>query len=297
MFAVALTDRHLLETLRTAPIGQIVNFWTPTPWNVRSLQPDDRFYFLLKSPIRKIAGHGNFRRYANMRASEAWSAYGVGNGVASLDELVKFVDHFASIHSKNYAATADPEIGCIELSDPVFYPDDEFISLDAVGLSVPNKVVKLKYFTGLDPINSNPNSTVVESFMLVDGIPERALGRRKKRVRVSAFRKQVMTNYNYRCCVTGVALQEILEASHIQPYINDLSNHPQNALCLRVDLHCLFDAGLITIDGDFRVVLSKELIGTAYGSFDRKFIELPVDPSLRPASEALHFHRAKVFRR
>jgi putative restriction endonuclease len=63
MFAVALTDNRLLENLRTTAIGAVVNFWTPTPWNVRGLQPDDRLYFLLKSPIRKIAGHGEFRRY------------------------------------------------------------------------------------------------------------------------------------------------------------------------------------------------------------------------------------------
>lgn len=297
MFAVALTDGHLLENLRTGPTGKTINFWTPTPWNIRGLQPHDRFYFLLKSPIRKIAGHGDFRRYAKMRASEAWSAYGLGNGVASLDELVKSVDHFAGMHSKNYAATADPEIGCIELSDPVFFPDDEFISPDTIGLSIPNKVVKLKYFSGLDPIKSNRHSGVAESFILVDGIPERNLASRKKRVRASAFRKQILVNYNDRCCVTGVALQEILEASHIQPYINDLSNHPQNGLCLRVDLHCLFDAGLVTIDSDFRVVLSKELLGTAYGALHQKFIELPMDPSLRPALGALEFHMSKVFRR
>jgi len=297
MFAIALTDGHLLETLRTGRTGKVINFWTPTPWNIRGLQPDDRLYFLLKSPIRKIAGHGDFRRYANMRASEAWSAYGLGNGVASLDELVKSVDHFASMHSKNYAATADPEIGCIELSNPVFFPDDEFISPDTIGLSIPNKVMKLKYFTGLDPIKSNRHSVVVESFMLVEGIPERNLATRKKRVRASAFRKQIMANFNDRCCISGVALQEILEASHIQPYINDLSNHPQNGLCLRVDLHCLFDAGLITIDTHFKVVLSKQLLGTAYGALDQKCIELPIDPSLQPALLALEFHRSKVFRR
>ena len=109
MFAVALTDGGLLETLRTSATGKVVNFWTPTPWNIRGLQAGNPLYFLLKSPIRKIAGHGDFRGYANMRASEAWKSYGLGNGVASLDELVKSVDHFAGMHSKNYVAVADPE--------------------------------------------------------------------------------------------------------------------------------------------------------------------------------------------
>jgi putative restriction endonuclease len=146
MFAVALTDHRLLENLRTTAIGGVINFWTPTPWNVRGLQPGDRLYFLMKSPIRKIAGYGEFRRYANMRASLAWSAYGIGNGVASLDELVGLVDHFASMNSKKYEAVPDPEIGCIELANPAFYTDDEFISPNAIGLSIPSHVVKIKYY-------------------------------------------------------------------------------------------------------------------------------------------------------
>jgi putative restriction endonuclease len=42
MFAVALTDNRLLENLRTSAIGAAVNFWTPTPWNVRGLQRGNR---------------------------------------------------------------------------------------------------------------------------------------------------------------------------------------------------------------------------------------------------------------
>jgi putative restriction endonuclease len=51
--------------------GKIVNFWTPTPWNVRRLKPGDLLYFLLKAPIRKIAGFGHFVSYQNMHASAA----------------------------------------------------------------------------------------------------------------------------------------------------------------------------------------------------------------------------------
>lgn len=50
MFAIAPTDLEWFERLRTGPIPALVNFWTPTPWNVRRLTANDRFYFLLKHP-------------------------------------------------------------------------------------------------------------------------------------------------------------------------------------------------------------------------------------------------------
>jgi putative restriction endonuclease len=296
MFAVALIDDRLLENLRVSTIGAVANFWTPTPWNIRGLQPGNRLYFLLKSPIRKIAGHGDFGRYTNMRASIAWNAYGVGNGVGSFDELVGLVDHFAGKNSKKYVRVPDPEIGCIELTNPVFYPDDEFISPDAIGLSIPSKIVKIKYFSVPDPIRSKFDVPTIDAFALIAGVPARKASSQKKRVRASAFRRDILANYEDRCCVTAVALPELLEASHIQPYINEGSNHPQNGLCLRVDLHCLFDAGLITLDTGLHVILSKTLRDTIYQVFEGKAIKPPTDLSVRPAQCALEFHRSKVFR-
>ena len=261
-------------------MGEVINFWTPTPWNIRGLQPGNRVYFFLKSPIRKIAGHDEFRRYLNMQVSDAWNAYGTGNGVASFDELVAQVDHFAGMNSKRYSPVSDPEIGCIELTNSVFYHDDAFIDPRTVGLSIPSKVVKIKYFVDADSIKTTRTSATTETFSLVTGVSSRKLTSQKKRVRASAFRNEILSNYANRCCITGVALQELLEASHIQPYVNENSNHPQNGLCLRVDLDCLFDAGLLTLDHNFNVILSKKLTNTVYKTFAGKQIKLPKDCSV-----------------
>jgi putative restriction endonuclease len=296
MFAVVLTDRRLLENLRASALGEVINFWTPTPWNIRGLRSGNRVYFLLKSPIRKIAGHAEFKRYLNMRASDAWDAYGLGNGVASFSELVALVDHFAGMNSKRYSSIPDPEIGCIELTNSVFYHDDAFIDPQVVGLSIPSKVVKIKYFKEADPIDATEPSVGAGSFSLVTGVSARKMSLRTSRVRASAFRREILANYANRCCITGVALQELLEASHIQPYINENSNHPQNGLCLRVDLHCLFDAGLIALDDNFNVILSRKLSNTPYKVFAGKQIKLPRDCLVQPAHCALDFHRSSVFR-
>ena len=63
MFAIAPTDLDWFERIRTGPIGKTVNFWTPTPWEVKGFREGDRLYFMLKSPVRKIGGYGSFVRY------------------------------------------------------------------------------------------------------------------------------------------------------------------------------------------------------------------------------------------
>jgi putative restriction endonuclease len=48
MFAIAPTDLDWFERIRTGPIGKTVNFWTPTPWEVKGFREGDRLYFMLR---------------------------------------------------------------------------------------------------------------------------------------------------------------------------------------------------------------------------------------------------------
>ena len=56
MLAIAPTGKDWFAQLRARSSSQIINFWTPTPWNVKGLSRGDLLYFLLKAPIRKIEG-------------------------------------------------------------------------------------------------------------------------------------------------------------------------------------------------------------------------------------------------
>ena len=68
MFAIAPTDLNWFQQLRTEGVhGNVINFWTPTPWNISRLKKGDKLYFMLKSPIRKIGGFGKFVEYKNMK--------------------------------------------------------------------------------------------------------------------------------------------------------------------------------------------------------------------------------------
>lgn len=105
------------------------------------------------------------------------------------------------------------------------------------------------------------------------------------------FRKKLLEVYSGVCAVTGCDAIEALEAAHITPYLGDTTNHPQNGLLLRADIHSLFDLGLLAIDPkSLCVVLSRSLKPTSYGCLSGTKISSVQDPNSRPSLEALGRH-------
>ncbi|MBY5341460.1 HNH endonuclease [Rhizobium leguminosarum bv. viciae] len=297
MFAIAVTDPEWFENLRAAPAPKIVNFWTPTPWRVRSLKSGDRFYFMLKDPIRKIGGYGLFENYTESTASSAWELYGTANGMDSKEQLIAKIRGIAS--SRSMATVAlDPIIGRISLKAAVFLQENEFTDPESVGHSFATQVVKFKYFHVPDMLAAALGSPVPfpSAFDLVSGTGKRQTVSRKERKGQSQFRQMVLANYGHRCCITSEAIMEILEASHIQPYVDERSDHPQNGLCLRADLHHLFDSGMITVGPDMKLLVSPKLTGSSYERLRGQPIRLPNAAADHPSPKALDYHRVDVYR-
>lgn len=148
MFAIAPTDIGWYTFFMNNQIPNEINFWTPTPWNVKRLSEGDKLLFLLKAPYRKICGLGSFSYYDNLSIKEAWERFGDGNGIESIEELRSRSDKYAKKHSViNYTEyDYNREIGCIVLTDVKFFNEEEFITTDELNISFPNQVVKLKYF-------------------------------------------------------------------------------------------------------------------------------------------------------
>lgn len=97
-----------------------------------------------------------------------------------------------------------------------------------------------------------------------DELPKEGLEREQLvRVRVNQrfFRSTVLTSYESRCCITGLAIPTLLAASHIAPWAKNPNNrmNPRNGLCLNLLHHKAFDLGLITITPEFRVRVSASL--------------------------------------
>ena len=120
------------------------------------------------------------------------------------------------------------------------------------------------------------------------------------------FRQTVLNSYGVRCCISGINVPHLLVASHIKPW-RDFPNerlNPRNGLCLS-NLHdAAFDAGLITLDKELTVVLSKRLtryfpqvtLEQNFVSFEGKQISLP-EKLAEPNPKHLRYHRDKIFKR
>lgn len=93
----------------------------------------------------------------------------------------------------------------------------------------------------------------------VEGIEREAIVR--VRVNQSFFRRRIVSAYEFRCCVTGLAVPELLVASHIVPWAQDTANrlNPRNGLCLNALHDRAFDRGLMTVDDTMRVRFSPLL--------------------------------------
>lgn len=111
------------------------------------------------------------------------------------------------------------------------------------------------------------------------------------------FRDALFERYGARCCISGCAVAEALEAAHITPYRGEKSNDPRNGLVLRSDLHTLFDRYLLGIDpATLRIALSGALaVDSTYEGFDGK--ELMIGSRHIPSRQALSVHWQKFIER
>lgn len=115
------------------------------------------------------------------------------------------------------------------------------------------------------------------------------------------FRLRLLRAYDGQCAVTGEHAVPVLEAAHIQSYLGPASNHPQNGLVLRSDLHRLYDAGYVTVTPELRLEVSPRLReeyenGKAYYAMQNRPVRVPTDRRLAPSRDALLWHAEKVFR-
>jgi hypothetical protein len=87
----------------------------------------------------------------------------------------------------------------------------------------------------------------------------------------ASFRAKLIKHYGSRCMVTGETIDSIIEAAHIIPYCGPDSNRVENGLLLRVDIHRLFDQGLLTIHPHTRkICVNVSLNKTSYLIFNDK---------------------------
>ncbi|HEV2596446.1 MAG TPA: HNH endonuclease [Sphingomicrobium sp.] len=297
MFALAVTDPRWHDQMLSDPPTGLVNFWTPTPWKVQ-LKPGSRWGFMLKSPIRRIGGFGSLVTYEEVTVEHAWERWGLANGVQSLADFRSRIIGFASRRSSAPIIGNDPTIGCVLLDACVFLPADQQPTPEELGLSFQPQIVKWKGFEGeLHLAFEDILPKASAGFKLVDRDGANWEQRRtKKRIAQGLFRRDVLEAYGRQCAATGTACEQVLEAAHIQPFVNLKSNHVQNGIAFRRDVHCLFDAGLLTIRPDYTIQVSPYLTATPYKEMEGRKLALPASLGAAPAAAAISYHRSQVFR-
>jgi len=97
-----------------------------------------------------------------------------------------------------------------------------------------------------------------------DDLPSQGTERQvliRVRVNQSFFRRRILSAYEFRCCVTGLNVRELLVASHIVPWSQDSANrlNTRNGLCLNPLHDRAFDRHLMYVDSDFRVHFTQRL--------------------------------------
>jgi putative restriction endonuclease len=108
----------------------------------------------------------------------------------------------------------------------------------------------------------------------------------------AAFRRKVIAAYKGRCALTGADLLPALDAAHISPYSGPASDHIENGLLLRTDIHAIFDLGLMAIDSEsMRCLLDPSLASSSYADLAGRKLRLPADSAKWPSSLALDAHR------
>ena len=113
------------------------------------------------------------------------------------------------------------------------------------------------------------------------------------------FRNVVLSSYENRCALTGIAVPQLLVASHIIPWSeNELRRaDPTNGLCLNALHDKAFDRHLITFDEDFRLIVSGFLKMSEIPEFQSanfakiEGVRLKIPHRFAPDPHALEEHR------
>ncbi len=109
------------------------------------------------------------------------------------------------------------------------------------------------------------------------------------------FRAALLQAYGSTCAFSGCAVEDVLDAAHIVPYRGVETNHVQNGLLLRTDLHALFDLGLLAVDaGTMGILVSPALEASEYAQFVDRSLRVPAETDRAPSAAALEHHRVKT---
>ena len=122
------------------------------------------------------------------------------------------------------------------------------------------------------------------------------------RVGQDFFRRALLSAYSERCCITDLSVPSLLVASHIVPWRHDTANrvNPRNGLLLSALHDKAFDSGIITVEEDMTVRVSRHYIRTDDQYFSETIQhyhgrEINLPEKFAPNRDFLSYHREHIF--
>jgi len=124
-------------------------------------------------------------------------------------------------------------------------------------------------------------------------------------LRGSMFKKEIPKIYFNTCAISGMRIDSMLnismvDACHIVPFSKSYDDTITNGIALCPNLHRAFDRGLISINDEYKVIVSntfKEADSNyALKIYEGKQILLPTQKSYFPQQQNLDWHRENVFK-
>ncbi len=139
-------------------------------------------------------------------------------------------------------------------SDNDRYQIDELVNVDTISDPVTKSVFTQNIDANgiIEDIRHTPLPSIIERHRIQATILARP-GQ-------SRFRNAVLKAYAAQCILTGEAIPEILEAAHIIPVENGGSDETANGICLRKDIHGLFDSGHIRLKPTGELIFNKPVL-------------------------------------
>lgn len=305
---VGITDRKWFESLSARPDLTEINFWQPHGrTRFRALERGDLFLFKLHAPDNYIVGGGFFEASSLLPVSLAWETFGQSNGVGSLAEMRKRIEHYRREPPR---PQDDYTIGNIILQQPFFLYREAWIPspTDFAQAIVRGKTYDLDSGTGYELAAALQACFATDGRISAQRAMQEGVARRmfsdpvlaRHRLGQGGFRLLVTESYDRQCAVTREHTLPVLEAAHIRPVTQGGQHQMSNGLLLRSDVHTLFDRGYVTVTPDYRFRVSPRLNqdwqnGKVYFALDNQPIHVPKQTVAQPDRDLLAWHSEEVF--
>lgn len=158
------------------------------------------------------------------------------------------------------------------------------------GIVINDVEVKIPSSKRLDPINENIEKENTHQIQ----INSEGYTYRKTRIGQQAFRKKILKNYNYKCCITEMSDKMFLVASHIESWSDNPKErlNKENGLCLYTELDDFFDKYYLSFNNDLIIEVKNvddTFLANRLNFYNGKKLTLPVGSSETKKFLKIHY--------